>query len=101
MASKLYRELIENNKDHPILVEVWSSTPWVVNSYTDSISNYGRYFEIMEWCRNNFGVESMPIWGKEGNWHSGSATIFGWTWIGFKTEEMMNKYIERWVCLEN
>lgn len=95
MSSELYQEIIKDNKDHPILFEVWSSTPWVVDSFTDTV-NSERNESIVNWCFQNFGKEASPILGKSGNWYSGGASINGWRWMGFKTEEMMKEYLGAW-----
>lgn len=55
-----------------------------------------RYSEIMEWCRDHFGPEAWPIHDKPGEWHCGGATVYGWTWMGFATKEMMDNFAEAW-----
>lgn len=79
-----------------LMRRVWEQTPWMVNAYTDSIANHGRYREIMDWCREKFGPEAWPIHGKPGVWYSGGATVMGWTWMGFATKEMMDQFVEQW-----
>ena len=94
-GSDIYQRLIAP-VDGNLMHEVWDGTPWIVDAFTGPIDNYGRFREIMDWCRCEFGDESWPIHGKPGDWHCGGATVHGWTWIGFATEEMMQKFIDRW-----
>ncbi len=99
-GSELYTRMVlradKDGKHDELMHTVWDNTPWMVEAYTGSIDNFGRYREIMNWCRENFGEEAWPIHGKSGDWHCGGATVMGWTWIGFKTEEMMLKFIDKW-----
>lgn len=91
-------EWAESNGDRGKLMhQVWDGTPWMVDVYTGNIENFGRFREIMEWCREQFGPEAWPIHGKPGAWHSGGATVMGWTWIGFATEDRMERFRERWI----
>lgn len=85
----------EDEERAELMHKVWRGTPWMVNAYTGNVYD-GREREVMEWCRENFGPEAWPIHGKPGEWHRGGATINGWTWMGFATEEMMNQFCERW-----
>jgi hypothetical protein len=95
-GSPLYLRQIAPSDDE-LMHKVWDGTPWMVDAYTGPISNYGRYAEIMDWCRDKFGPEAWPIHDKAGNWHSGGATVYGATWMGFATEEMMERFCEQWV----
>ena len=94
-GSELYQRVIAP-KDDELMHRVWDGTSYMVDAYTGSISNFGRYREIKDWCREQFGDEAWPIHGQPGNWHSGSATIDGRTWMGFATEDMMRRFVERW-----
>lgn len=101
VGTHLFRELVRAAADGGgradiITMKVWQATPWMVNTYTGSICNHGRYADINDWCRENFGDESHPISGQVGKWHCGSATIMGWTWMGFAEEEMMKTFVEKW-----
>jgi len=99
-GSELYERAMsrfeEGGKRDKLIHTVWDGTPWMVNAYTGSIDNFGRYREVMEWCKEHFGSEARPIQGKHGDWRCGGATVMGWTWLGFRTEEMMNKFIAAW-----
>lgn len=106
-GTRLYERIIQHAKDSPINDEslplafkVWNPTPWVINVYLgDKIDNQPfrkDECDIKEWCRNNFGKESWPIHDRPGNWYRGGGTVMGWTWIGFKTEDMMKKFIFAW-----
>ena len=67
----------------------------MLDAYTESV-NTDRWYDVMQWCQSEFGQEAWPLHGIEGQWHVGGATIHGWTWIGFATEEMMTRFSERW-----
>jgi hypothetical protein len=100
-GSALFHEMlawsIENENDRGELMRsVWSGTPWIVNAYTGPIQNHGAYRAIMEWCLKEFGKEASPIHGIEGQWRAGGATVVGWTWMGFATEEMMERFKSKW-----
>lgn len=101
VSTKLYQSVVQwaetkGGEQGAILKSMWRGTPWIVNTYTGSIDDHGPYSEIMTWCDKEFGPMARPIHGRSGNWQSGSATINGWTWMGFATEEMMNKFSLRW-----
>ena len=86
-----------DNKRDALMHKVWDPTPWMVDAHTHPPGTNGyRLREIMDWCRKNFGPESLPLHGRTGDWHMGSATISGYTWIGFKTRGMMEQFVERW-----
>lgn len=95
-GSDLYKRQIFDCDDD-LMHKVWDGTPWMVDAYTGSISDGDRYREIMQWCRDSFGPEAWPIHGKDGDWHSGGATVCGWTWMGFKTSDMARKFCEAWM----
>jgi len=94
-GSDLYQRQIAPSEDE-LMHKVWDGTPWMVDAYTGSISNTGRYREIMEWCQEHFGPEAWPIHGKPGDWHCGGVTIDGWTWMGFRTKGMMERFCKAW-----
>lgn len=80
-----------------LVQKVWSATPWMTNCKTDGPdADISR--EIMDWCRAKWGEEAWPIHGRLGKWQRGSATIFGWTWFGFATEEMLKEFQAKWDC---
>lgn len=99
MASELYHRMLEydygDDDRRDLMEKVWSGTPWMVDTFTDGINSH-REREITEWCRAEFGDEAWPIHGRPGTWHRGGATIHGWTWFGFDTEEKMHRFCERW-----
>lgn len=76
-----------------IMRKVWSATPWMIDCFTDRV-NSPRYRAIREWCSENIGPQAHPIHGVEGDWQDGSATVHGWTWIGFKSEEMLARFMK-------
>jgi hypothetical protein len=98
-GSDLYLRALAFNDDDPerkaLMAKVWCGTPWMVDAYTGSHDSARRH-ELMEWCREQFGPEAWPIHGHAGQWHSGCATVDGWTWMGFATEDQMHRFVERW-----
>ena len=101
VGTDLYRWMMAWADEDPIanhrelMVKVWSGTPWMVDAFTGSVADT-RDFEMRDWCYEHFGEQAWPIHGKPGDWHRGSATVFGRTWFGFATEEMLNQFAERW-----
>jgi hypothetical protein len=73
--------------------ELWTRTPWMIDVKTGNI-NSDSWREIFDWLRKTFGKEGS-IWADDAEWRSGNATIFGWTWIGFKTKAQMEQFITR------
>lgn len=98
-GTQLYRDTLAfdyGDQDRADLMKkVWSGTPWMVDAYTGSMSE-PRDREMCEWCRDKFGDEAWPIHGRPGAWQRGGVTIYGWTWFGFETEEMLRQFIEAW-----
>jgi hypothetical protein len=82
-CSALYGRVITPSQDD-LLHKVWDPFPWMVDAYTGS-SSEARWREIMEWCHTEFGRQAWPIHGIDGQWHSGTFTLHGWTWVGFAT----------------
>ena len=79
--------------------KVWDPTPWIIDVYMgDRLPSGNREDErkIREWCNKNIGKGSWPIHDDPGAWHIAGAVIFGWTWIGFDTEEHMRAFMEAW-----
>lgn len=75
--------------------KVWNGTPWMLNVNGGSPGG-DQTREIILWCREHFGDEAWPIHSEAGNWQRGSATVYGWTWYGFATEQMMQKFQAKW-----
>lgn len=94
-GSELYQRQVANCGNE-LMHQVWDGTPWMVDAYTGTIENDGRYERMMRWCLDQFGFEAWPIHGKPGDWHSGGATVLGWTWMGFRTREMMDRFVAAW-----
>ncbi len=99
MGSELYKRAMayyEANDDRAELNhQVWDGTPWMVDAYTGRV-NEDRWHAMVTWCREKFGDEAWPIHDKSGQWQRGMATINGWSWFGFATEEQMKQFIEAW-----
>lgn len=101
MATDLYRITVNfdygDNERNELIHKVWDNFPWMVNAYTGGYSNrIDREQDILHWCIKNIGDQASPIHNKPGEWCRGTATINGWTFIGFKSEEAMNKFIDSW-----
>lgn len=80
-----------------LMRKVWAGHPWIVDTYTGGYSNdRDREHEILTWCYENFGEQASPIHDKPGAWYRGSATVNGWTWMGFTTEADMLKFAAHW-----
>ena len=98
-GTDLYRRALAFNDDDAerkaLMAQVWRDTPWMVDAYTGSHDD-NRRLDLMQWCREQFGPEAWPIHGRPGQWHSGGATVHGWTWMGFATEEQMRRFVDRW-----
>ncbi len=98
-GTDLYRSILAFNDDDPerkaLMARVWRDTPWMVDAYTGSHDSDRRH-HLLEWCHEQFGPEAAPIHGRPGSWHSGGATVYGWTWMGFATEDQMCKFMARW-----
>ena len=99
IGTDLYRDILSYDYGDPetkeLMVKVWSGTPWMIDVLTGS-HDEKKQRDIMQWCLDEFGPEAWPIHGKSGQWHSGGVTINGWTWMGFSTEEQMQKFLTRW-----
>ena len=100
-GTDLYRRVIEfdyrDEERRDLVQKTWSATPWMVNAHTGgSLDDPVRENEIHSWCSEHFGQEHDPWSGPPGKWRRGLATICGWTWMGFATDDMMRQFIERW-----
>lgn len=102
MGSALYRRAMAyydtNDRDPALQHKVWDPTPWMLDVYTGRGDD--RMRAILAWCLERFGDEAWPIHGKPGSWHMGGATLYGWTWFGFDTEEKMRAFQAKWGGLE-
>ena len=101
MSTELYQRMIEQSPTcaggAELAHRVWDGTPWMVNIYTGSHPD-PRDRDILEWCYEEFGEQANPF-GPEpqpGRWRRGSATIHGWTWYGFASQEDMEKFVAAW-----
>lgn len=103
--NRLYDSIIEhsrkkeNEEGLALSHKVWDPTPYVLDVYMgkDNYCGEGKdEYNIREYCKKNFGKQSWPIHNKPANWYRGGATVYGWTWLGFKTKEMMDKFILDW-----
>jgi len=69
-------------------------TPWVIDVRLPE-SNSREWFDMLEWCGEQFGPESWPIHDRPGAWYRAGATVHGHTDMGFATEEMMERFIAK------
>jgi hypothetical protein len=96
MSTPLHKRMLSfehEDERGDLMREVWAPTPWMINLNTRSDADYGL---IRRWCFARFGDESSTIHGRPGTWRFGNATVMGWTWIGFSTEEQMREFIAAW-----
>lgn len=80
--------------DLALHLKVWQPTPWMIDVYVGK--TYSEEWLLPahhEWCNANLGEESWPIHGHPGVWHRGGATVDGWTWYGFATEDLMRRFL--------
>lgn len=105
-GSKLYQDAMayydaNPTQDAALQHEVWDGTPWMVDAYTGNWED-GRERLMLLWCQEQFGPEAWPFSDtpRPGNWKRGGATVFGWSWFGFATEEQMKQFIEAWPAPE-
>ena len=104
MSTELYNRIMEYAKKRKregsleLEQKVWNPTPWVVDVFMGKFDGYQNEneYDIRNYCTDNFGEQSWPIHDKPANWYRAGFTVDGWTWIGFKTEEMMKKFIKDW-----
>lgn len=98
-GTELYGRIVSHDYGDPdtnaLMLKVWSVTPFVVDFYTDSI-NSDRELRIKKWLRDKHGPEAWPIHGREGLWQFGSATIHGWTHVGFARRRDLDEFLEHW-----
>lgn len=91
VGSDEYRKILEFNygddDTSKLMRDCWGITPWVANVCTRD-----REREISRWCHEQFGDEASFIHGIAGKWQRGHATVDGWTWMGFETEELMRLF---------
>jgi hypothetical protein len=59
-------------------------------------SSEDRMMMIRLWCKDKFGPELWPIHNGVGKWRFGSVTLYGWTFIGFEAEAMLEKFLAVW-----
>lgn len=96
----LHAELKKSKEALELAKKVWNPTPWVIDVFMGESENSGGEHKdearIRAYCVEHFGVQSWPIHDKPANWYRAGFTVYGWTWIGFKTEAMMKKFISDW-----
>lgn len=93
-GSALFGRVIAPTQD-ALMHKIWDAFPWMVDAFTGRFDD-ARYDQIGAWLHGRFGREASPIHGIDGKWQRGGATINGYTWIGFATEEMMTTFEKFW-----
>lgn len=102
MATEIYNSIIAWNtergpEDAALAHEVWDMTPWVVDVFDGQWSEEPqRRYEMMHWCRDRWGEQAWWPSGRKGAWQMGSATVCGWAWWGFDSEEHMKEFVAAW-----
>ncbi len=95
VGTDLYQRTIDydysDQESKSLMAKVWGVTPWMINVHTGSPGE-DSYRAIVHWCREEIGPEAWPIHERPGEWQTGSATLFGETFIGFRTEEQMDRF---------
>lgn len=103
MSTRLYHMMfvVCSERHKEINHKVWDPTPWVINVKSGSPSNLEdeTWGTMRNWLINNLGPESQPIFGIKGYWHRGSATVDGWTFIGFSSEALMISFMNKFPTL--
>lgn len=98
-GTDLYRRMLTfdygDQERSALMRKVWSPTPWIVDAYTGLLGETIDR-EIRDWLHDNLGDEAFPIRGRAGTWQRSGVTIQGWTWLGFASEELMKRFLERW-----
>ena len=99
VGTDLYRRVVAFNSGddyrNQLQIKVWSPTPWMIDVYVGRWED-GRERRILEWCYETYGQDSSPIHEHIGRWHRGNATICGWTWFGFASEDDMLAFEAAW-----
>lgn len=97
MSTRLHKLVLESGEDS-LHARVWRGTPWIADAWVGDWQRESREAEMLEWCADTFGVEAFPFGPqpRTGRWRRGGATVFGWAWFGFDTEEAMNQFIAAW-----
>jgi hypothetical protein len=67
----------------------------MVDAYTGPADAH-RYERICIWLRAAIGHQSHPLRHIPGEWVLGHATVYGWTWIAFRTHEQMTRFLAEW-----
>lgn len=98
VGTQIYKEFLNypyvDARRRQLMAEVWGPTPWIVSAYTER-SDGLRMRDMVVWLLEHFGPE-MARWHPAGMWQRGSVTMYGWTWIGFATEDMMQQFEAAW-----
>lgn len=99
MSSPIYNRIMEYHKDNAEQLalehKVWDNTPFIIDVHIGSMhteEGMDRFDRMHSWLEKNIGDEAWPIHDKPGNWHRAGATVDGWTWIGFHTQEMADQF---------
>lgn len=98
-GTELYRRVIAmeyaTDELKRVMVDTWKPTPWMVDAFTGDVDEPRRN-EMQAWCREHFGPEGSPVQGRGGKWRRSCVTIYGWTWYGFATKDLMDEFVLAW-----
>ena len=100
MATEPYRSIMEFNEkrgasDLALAHEVWDMTPWIIDVHDGRVED-GLYRDLMVWCQSRWGAQAWWPNGRKGAWQRGGATVDGWTWWGFDSEDKMREFVGAW-----
>ena len=104
MSTPIYDEVVRRSdagelaSDGELTRKIWSGTPWIIDVYLGEWEEveYNQQSDLYAWCREHLGDEAFPHGGRPGRWHTGGAIINGWIWIGFDTEDAMQRFENAW-----
>lgn len=69
-------------------VEQWTPTPFMI-----AVNVKDHDVEIMRWLQSHYGPESSPMHRHEGVWRRSFVTMADSCWLGFKTEELLARFV--------
>ena len=98
MSTTLHKSMLAFNhhdsERDQLMRDVWAGTPWMLNVRTGSV-NSEDWYKVSGWLRTRFGLPAFPFGDnpRPGFWQLGGATLYGWSWIGFSTEDYMNEFV--------
>ncbi len=92
---KMLADVMSDQGQRKILEETWGKTPYMVDAFVGAMDGE-RVRKVQMWCHEMMGQEAAPMLGRVGNWQSGSTSINGWRWYGFRIREYLDAFIIEW-----